>query len=216
THHAIFRGNTIKNIGNPTFGGQRIPDSQHAIYISDDSQYVVGESNYMEKISGFGFHNWGHGNFSVTNDHLLFRANTIVNVHASSFIMAGGIYTNAYLYNNTFYQEQVPFPEIDTANDYAMVSFHNGGTYNNIYVVNNIGYGYLGLAPVRQDDHTQFTALTLDYNLWMNLTTSTKLYLWDNTYYTLTGFQAATGYEAHSTAVDPRFVNAATRDFTLQ
>src|SRR5262249_33299410 len=124
--------------------------------------------------------------------------------------------TNAYLYNNTFYQEQVPFPEIDTANDYAMVSFHNGGTYNNIYVVNNIGYGYLGLAPVRQDDHTQFTALTLDYNLWMNLTTSTKLYLWDNTYYTLTGFQAATGYEAHSTAVDPRFVNAATRDFTLQ
>ena len=61
--HVIFRGNTFKNIGNPTFGGQGIPTSQHAIYIAENSQYVVGEHNYIEKIAGYGFHSWGHSDY---------------------------------------------------------------------------------------------------------------------------------------------------------
>ena len=194
--HVIFRGNTFTNIGHPAFGGQGIPTSQHAIYIAENVQHVVADQNRMEQISGYGVHSWGHSDYSVTTRNVIIRQNTIVNVYASSIITAGTNYADIYVYHNTMYQDPSPFPAIDGQHADAMVNFHNGGRYAQMRILNNIGYGTVSLGPLNQEDHSQFTGMALDHNLWGNVRDQAKTIAWDRQGYTLAGFKAATSYEA--------------------
>src|SRR5439155_7051113 len=120
-------------------------------------------------------------------------------------------------YNNAFYQEQVPFPEIDSNAAQTFLQWHLSSSLVHTVVKNNVGYGYVNWAAVESGDNSRFSnTLSLDYNMWNNLTDSTKTYLWSGTSYTLAGFRAALGYEAHALQANPLFVDSTNRNFTLQ
>jgi hypothetical protein len=214
--HILLLNNRFINIGAPALGGQGLPDSQHALYLSDGTRHLVADGNYMEKISGFGVHGWG-GYSGVSSYNWIVRNNTIVNTYSSSTIAAGTDYTNTYIYNNTLYNEQIPFPEIASTSANAMVNFHNGGSYTNTHIKNNISYGYAARGAMWSDNYAQFNgSLFLDYNLWNNLAGSTRIYFWQGTSYSFGALQATAGYDLHSIGGNPLFVDAARRNFNLQ
>jgi hypothetical protein len=220
--HAIFKGNTIKNSGDPSLPSDGFPAAQHGIYITEGNSNTVLDQNYIEKISGLGIHYWGHDHYNLTTTQSIIRRNTIVNAHEAGLIIAGTNYQNTYVYNNTFYQEQVPFPQLNNRSASYFVTFHNGLNSKNMKVLNNLGYGYVAPAPVEADTDSNFNGtLTLNYNLWQNLTGSNNLYLWNyaaGTYYTLTSFRATYGYEMQTQQMQQTtapFIKVAERDFTL-
>jgi len=60
------------------------------------------------------------------------------------------------------------------------------------------------------------TNKTLDYNCWLNLPAGADLVQINRqVYYSLASYQSATGLDAHSISLPPRFVNEAKRDFRL-
>jgi len=212
--HLIYRNNRIFNEGDPSRGFNGSGD--HGIYVSDNSESIVAEGNTIEKTAGFGIHLWNSHGVPNTTRNVILRKNTIINNAASGITVAGLTYQNIYIYNNTIYEEPVPYAAIHNSAGNDTVTFHNGGTFSHIRILNNIGYGYSARASFSQDNHADFTSLILDYNLWTNLTNSARTIKWDSTFYTLASYRAATGQDAHAITGDPRFVNAAGRDFTLQ
>jgi hypothetical protein len=216
-HHHLFKGNRITNIGDPTLGGDGLPDSQHAFYISHDSHDIVIDQNSMEQISGFGVHGYGGFQAGSTSGNWIVRGNTIVNTWSSSIIYAGDVFSNIYTYHNTLYNVQVPFPALGSTSHNALLSTHNGGTYTNLVALNNLGVGYEVQAPVWADVATPFTFATMDYNLWYNQLAPTSVYKWNNTLYTLATFRSATPgtQEDHALNALPVFTNAPARDFSL-
>jgi hypothetical protein len=216
-HHVIAQGNRMKNIGDPRLGGAPPPDSQHFIYVAENVQHVVIDRNVMEGNSGFGIHFWGHSNFGVTTQQSIVRRNVVVNAWDTTMILAGTNYRNTYVYNNTFYQERVPFPAVNQDMALTMLSWHLGTQLSHTRVVNNIGRGYVQYGAVWSDDNSRFGGdLLLDYNLWQNLAAPAQLYTWSAAAYDQQTFRGALGYEPHSLAVDPRFGDETGRDFTLQ
>jgi len=85
-HHVIFQGNTIKNIGDPTLGGDGLPFNEHGIYVSDNSQFVVLDHNTIEQISGHGVHAWNAHGTTNTTKNIIMRKNVIMNMRAAGMI----------------------------------------------------------------------------------------------------------------------------------
>src|SRR5262249_41619575 len=104
--HVIFRNNRMFNIGDPSRGFNGTGD--HAVYLSEGSFRTVVEGNVLEKIAGFGVHGWGHY-AGVDSGDFIIRGNTIINAASSGTIIAGTKYSNVYIYNNTIYEESVPY-----------------------------------------------------------------------------------------------------------
>lgn len=212
---AIYLNNRFTNIGDPALGGDGLPDSQHAFYTSHDSHHVVHDGNYMEQISGFGIHAYG-GFFGGGSGNLIVRRNTIVNTWSSSQIYAGDVFTNVYTYNNTMYNQQVPWAALGSNSANAMVSYHNGGTYTNIRTKNNISAGYVAQGMLWSDAGFAPTGLEMNYNMWQYVGGVGAMYKWLATTYTsVAAFQAATVYGDNDVSTDPLFVNIATRNFSL-
>ncbi len=215
SHHVVYAGNSIVNSGDPSIPGDSLPQNQHGIYIADQSEYVLIENNYVEKTSGFGIHFWNAHSLSNTTRNVIFRKNVVVNSHSSAHIIAGDTYLNIYVYNNTYYNDPIPFPALDSTAGNGALTFHNGGSFTNINLLNNIGYGTWAIDTFVQENSAQHTNLTDDYNLWTNLQSSSRTVKWNSTEYTLAAFQAATSRELHSLTGDPVFMSAAGRNFTL-
>src|SRR5262245_37175215 len=97
THHVIFRGNRFYNIGDPTVFGVQGEPGDHAIYLAENSQYIVVDDNYLEKIWEYGVHGYGHGNYSATSHHWIVRHNTMANVKMSGVVVTSTNYTNIYV-----------------------------------------------------------------------------------------------------------------------
>jgi parallel beta helix pectate lyase-like protein len=218
SHHVIFRGNTLTNIGDPTLPGDGITNSQHPFYVAEGSQFVVIENNYLEKNAGYGVHAYGHANFAFTTKNIIVRNNTIVNSYRAPMIFAATNFQNIYVYQNTIYQENPPFPAIDNALADSYISFHNAPSdFVNAVIKNNIGSGSVQVGAVYKDTTANFHGGPgEDYNRWENLADPTKIALWDATFYTLTNFQSATGLDTHSGEGTPLFGDATNRNFTLQ
>lgn len=211
----IFKGNRFINIGDPTLGGDGLPDSQHAFYLSHDSHFLVADQNYMEQISGFGIHGYG-GFVGSGSGNWIIRRNTIVNTWSSSITYAGDTFSNIYTYNNTLYNAQVPFSSVGSNSHNSMLTTHGGGGYTNMIARNNIGLGFEVHAPVWADSVTAFP-MNNDYNLWYNQLTVTSVVRWNNIFYTLAGFIAAEpgAYESHSVNAFPSFTDVPGRNFQL-
>lgn len=212
----IFQGNRFINIGDNTLGGDGLPDSQHAFYLSHDSHFLVADQNYMEQISGFGIHGYG-GFVGSGSGNWIIRRNTIVNTWSSSITYAGDAFSNIYTYNNTLYNAQVPFPSQGSNSHNSMLTTHNGAfSYTNMMVRNNIGLGFEIRGSVWADVVTPFP-LNSDYNLWYNQLAIANIVYWNNNPYTLTEFDAAEPgtYESHSQNAFPSFVDVPGRNFQL-
>ncbi|HEX6827125.1 MAG TPA: hypothetical protein VF077_12480 [Nitrospiraceae bacterium] len=221
--NAIYRNNRILNIGDPSLGGDGIPDGQHGFYISHDSHNIVFDQNYLETISGFGVH--GYGGFTGAGSaNWIVRKNTIVNTWQGTLTYAADTHSNIYTYHNTFYNNTNPFPALgnnpnclSTPNHCSMVTTHGGGSFSNMVLQNNIGLGYETQAAVWVDSVTPYIFSPMDYNLWYNQLTTTSVYKWNNTLYDLPGFKTATPgtQEDHAINNFPAFTDVPARNFTL-
>jgi hypothetical protein len=213
----LFRGNWIYNSGDPSLSGYGGPIQQHGIYITEGNTSVVLDGNYIEKISGFGIHYWGHDNYSLPITQTIVRRNTIVNAHWASMIFAGTTFSKSYIYHNTMYSEPVPFPAIDSSPAQYLLTWHNGLSSTTMRVMNNLGAGSVVNTAAQADQNSDFNgSLAMNYNFWQNVTDANKVYSWDGVNYTLAGFRAATPYEDNALVGSPLFVDAAARTFTLQ
>ncbi len=220
----IFKNNTIYNIGNPVLGaGDGNPDSQHAFYISHDSSNIVAEGNYMEKVSGFGFHGFlGFQGGPVSN--WIIRRNTMVNMWYSGITTQGGTINNTYVYHNTIYSEAVPFSEIASTTAKAGMNHHGSASVGNANYRNNIVVGAYnnGISgAVWSDDNTRFGgSLKMNFNLWLNTVLPAQTVYWSGSGYTMANWKTSGfGYDANSINVSPNFANPGAaypnRNFTL-
>lgn len=224
--YVIYRNNYSFNIGDTSTGYNGSPD--HAAYFTEYTYNSVYENNYSEKVAGYGFHGWFNHAQNDPGENIIVRKNTFVNQHGSGILFGGCQCANNYIYNNTIYMEAVPFPQqFADAGHSGLTNRVGNPTWNHFRIFNNIGYGHTTTAMVYLIRNLNISDMELDYNLWVNVNNTNRTFGWDDTpapasatptYYTLSGFQAATAYEDHSKSQDPLFTapTSPTRDFTLQ
>src|SRR5712691_937356 len=210
----IFRNNVITNIG--AVVGDAFPSAQHCVYLSAGNNHVVFDGNTCDKISGYGVHGWG-ANSGVPSSYWIIRNNTLKNIRKSGIITSGMTFSNFYIYNNTFDSTSPAMPVVDATDTGSNIRFLAGGdTHDHFRILNNIGYGSLATANIEIPEPGFFTNSILDYNFWYNITTPTHNYAWGGASFAVSGFQSATGYEAHTLTGAPVFVNQTISDFHLQ
>lgn len=195
--HYVLRGNRMRNIGDPRLGGSPPPDSQHFIYIGEDSQDGVIDGNVMDGNAGFGIHFWGHSNFGLTTRQSIIRCNTVSNAWDTTMILAGTNYVNTYVYHNSFRQDRVPYPAVDQRMALTLLSWHLSTQLRHTRVLNNRGEGYVQYGAVWSDDNQRFgDDLVLDFNRWQ--VQGPPHYHWDGAARDLGQMRSAYGYELHS------------------
>lgn len=221
--HVIFKGNrVIKNAIGYTSGA-----ADHVYYLSHGSNYIVITGNYAETIGGYHVHGWGGFDASWSSNNWIIRQNVTVNDQRAAVLVAGSIFSNLYIYQNTTYSEAATYPAIAGSSGItsaqAHISFHNGQiSLTNTHVKNNLSYGSIdaGTGLVWSDaGFAPTNPFELDYNWWGYVGGGGAAYRWLNTAYTSNAaFQAATIYGDHDREGDPKFTNPASgvRDFTLQ
>lgn len=216
SYNIILKDNYFSNIGDPS-SGIGSSNSHHPIYGGHGITRTVADGNTIDGTTGFGLHWWGGGS-SLGAVNSILRKNIVVNSRQASSVFAGMVLDKTYVYQNTFYNEAVPYPILDTGMSAAMVDKHLSGTWNNARVLNNIGYGYAlqGVVYVA-DGSTVIPGLVMDYNLWQNLNNVNAAYSWNGSLYTVSSFRAAfPSYEQNTIQANPLFTNAGGRDFSLQ
>jgi len=199
--YGIIRNNLVYNCNSPY-------STAAGIYI-DGGRNIIVENNICYH-NGYGGEigceeNGDTSNITFRNN--IFYENFYTGMHIGAYDADQplAIVKNAYVYNNTFYNNDTGLTE---SGEFTLTKSKNCRIMNNIFYVSSQNVFF-------SSSRTQEN-LTIDYNLVYNDAGANALVTYGNNEYTgLQNLYDATGFGAHSSYGNPKFVNVSGNDFHI-
>jgi hypothetical protein len=208
----LISGNTVYNItsyGNPAYGNEYAADG---IYVDGGTRIVI-ENNIIHH-TDFGIElaseHKGKSTSYITARNNLVWSNNTAGITIGGYASGTGSTDNCTIVNNTFLFNDTK----KTGAGEFQIQFYA----NNNVVKNNIFYASSEGVFINSINNSSSNPADVDYNIYYSsVGTGNAQFTWKGTNYNgFAAYFAATGKDARSQFIDPKFISTATPDLHLQ